>query len=140
MVGLLDIAPVTEKVSVRGTEIEVLGVSAKGIAHLLSRFPELRNLITGRGVSPEAIMEIGGDIVAAIIAAGTGYPADKRAEEIANSLSIDEQTDLMAAILRLTMPKGFGPFVEKLAGLGTLLGADAVSEMQAQKSPKPSKS
>lgn len=140
MVGLLDIAPLTERVSVRGQEIEVVGVSAKGIAHLLARFPELRALITGRGVSPETIMEIGGDIVAAIIAAGTGYPADQRAEEIAGSLAVSEQADLLSAILKLTMPSGFGPFVEKLAGLGNLFGGEAATAMPEQKSQKPSKS
>lgn len=139
MVGLLDIAPVTERVSVRGQEIEVTGVSAKGVAHLLSRFPELRALVTGRGASPEALMEIGGDIVAAIIAAGTGYPADERAEKIASELSIGEQADLIASIFKLTMPQGFGPFVEKLTGLGNLLSGEGATAMPAAKSPKPSK-
>jgi hypothetical protein len=33
--------------------------------------------------------------------------------------------DLLAAILRLTLPKGVGPFVEKLTALGSILNTDA---------------
>lgn len=38
MVSLVDIAPATERVTVRGQEIEVSGVSAAGVAQLLARF------------------------------------------------------------------------------------------------------
>ena len=46
MVGLIDIAPAVETVDVQSIPVTVHGVSAKGIAkgiaHLLGRFPELR--------------------------------------------------------------------------------------------------
>ena len=67
-------------------------------------------------------MAVGGDLVAAIIAAGTVDPGDPVAEEAAGRLGIDEQADLLAAILRVTLPKGVGPFVEKLLALGAALG------------------
>ena len=72
MVGLVDIAPATERVTVRGQEVEVFGVSAAGVAQLLARFPDLRKLFSGREVGADEIMDVGGDLVAAIIAAGTG--------------------------------------------------------------------
>ena len=83
---------------------------------------------------------MGGDAVAAIIAAGCGYPGDNTAETIAGSLSLDIQADFLAAILRLTLPNGVGPFVEKLTALGSLLGVnDARSDMVPDtKSRKPS--
>ncbi len=37
------------------------------------------------------------------------------AEQAADRLSVDEQADLLVAILELTMPRGLGPFVEKLS-------------------------
>jgi hypothetical protein len=77
MVGLIDIAPRVETVAVQGTPVPVHGISAKGLAHLLGRFPELRKLMIGQEVEVEQLMAMGGDAVAAIIAAGCGYPGDK---------------------------------------------------------------
>jgi hypothetical protein len=139
MVGLIEIAPSIETVDVQGAPVAVHGVSAKGVAHLLGRFPELRKLMTGQEVEAEQLMAIGGDAVAAIIAAGCGYPGDDQAEAVAGKLAIDAQTDLLAAILRLTLPQGVGPFVEKLTALGAILGDAAPSATApASNSPRPS--
>jgi hypothetical protein len=46
------------------------------------------------------------------MAAGCGYPGDNAAETVAASLSLDAQADLLAPVLRFTLPKGVGPFVE----------------------------
>ncbi len=138
MVGLIDIAPSVETVDVQGASVAVHGISAKGLAHLLGRFPELRKLMTGQEVETEQLMAIGGDAVAAIIAAGCGYPGDETAETVAGKLSLDAQADLLAAILRLTLPKGIGPFVEKLTALGGVLDAAPSATAPASKSPKPS--
>jgi hypothetical protein len=116
----------------------VHGVSAKGVAHLLGRFPELRMLMTGQEVQTEQLMTMGGDAVAAIISAGCGYPGDEKAEAVAGRLSIDAQADLLAAILRLTLPVGLGPFVEKLTALGGILDAVPSGTVPASNSPRPS--
>ena len=136
MVGLVDIAPATERVTVRGQEIEVCGVSAAGVAQLLARFPDLRKLFAGRDVGMEEMMAVGGELVAAIIAAGTGAPGDPAAEAAAGRLGIDEQADLLSAILRVTLPKGVGPFVEKLLALGAVLDAGSVVSVPATTSRK----
>jgi hypothetical protein len=125
MVGLIDIAPRTETVLVHGTPVPVHGISAKSLAHLLGRFPELRMLLTGQEVEIEQLMAMGGDAVAAIIAAGCGYPGDQAAENVAATLTIEAQVDLLSAVLRLTLPGGFGPFVEKLTALGGLIQSGA---------------
>jgi hypothetical protein len=138
MVGLIDIAPSVEMVYVQGSAVTVLGISAKGVAYLLGRFPELRKLMTGQQVESEQLMAMGGDAVAAIIAAGCGYPGDENAEAIAGKLAIDAQADLLAAIIRLTLPAGLGPFVEKLTALGGILDAVPSATAQASNSPKPS--
>ncbi len=59
--------------------------------------------MTGQEVEAEQLMAMGGDAVAAIIAAGCGYPGSEEAEAVAGSLAIDAQADLIAAILRLTL-------------------------------------
>ena len=140
MVGLIDIAPSIDIVEVQGTPVTVHGVSASGLASLLGRFPDLRKLMTGLEVETAQLMAIGGDAVAAIIAAGCGYPGDEKAEAIAGQLSLDAQADFLGAIMRLTLPKGLGPFVAKLTALGQILDADAARSDTAQgsTSPKPS--
>ena len=139
MVGLIDIAPLTAEVVIRGSSIAVTGVNAKGVAMLLARFPELRALVTGRVVALEAILALGGEVVAAIIAAGTGTPGDVQAEKAADNLTLEEQADLLAAIFRMTMPNGVGPFVEKLEALGIGPGGGGGSATPAPRSPKQSR-
>ena len=138
MVGLVDIAPVTSTVSMRGQDITITGVSARGIALLLARFPELRAVMTGREVALDDLLKLGGDVIAAIIASGTGAPGDVQAEAGADNLTLEEQADLLGAIVELTMPRGLGPLVEKLSRLGLLAGGGA-SAMQATTSLQPSK-
>lgn len=138
MVGLIDIAPKVETIDVQGMPVAVHGVSAKGLAILLGRFPELRKLMGGQEVEAEQLMAMGGDAIAAIIAAGCGYPGDEKAEAVAERLAIDLQADLIAAILRLTLPAGLGPFVEKLTALGSLLDAVPSATAPGSKSPQPS--
>jgi hypothetical protein len=137
MVGLVDIAPVTSTVSIRGQDITITGVSARGIAHLLARFPELRALMTGREVAFGDLLKLGGDVICAIIAAGTGAPGDAESEKAADNLTLEEQADLLAAIVELTMPRGLGPLVDRLSRLGLLAGG--ASATQATTSPQESK-
>lgn len=121
MSSLLEIVTATKQVAVCGVSIEVYGVSAKGVAHLLGKYPELRKLMTGLEVEFEALLEMGGDVVAAIIAAGCGFPGNKEAEDKAEKLSLGEQADLITAIVELTLPNGVGPFIEQLQAMGARL-------------------
>ena len=87
--------------------------------------------MTGREVALDDLLKLGGDVIAAIIAAGTGVPGDAQAEAAADNLTLEEQADLLGAIVELTMPRGLGPLVEKLSRLGLLAGGGA-SAMQAR--------
>ncbi|KEC73146.1 hypothetical protein RLPCCGM1_c1262 [Rhizobium leguminosarum bv. phaseoli CCGM1] len=138
MAGLLDIAAVTETVTINGTDISVPGISADGIAHLLARFPEFRMAMTSRGVEIERWLEIGGDAVAAVIAAGVGHFGEKEYEDAARRLGVQSQADLIEAILKVTMPSGLGPFVQKLTGQLNLVGGQS-NMAPGTKSPKASK-
>ena len=99
MVGLIDIAPGVETVGVQGALVEVHGVSANGLALLLGRFPDLRKLMTGLEVETGQLMAIGGEAVAAIIAAGCGYPGDEKAEAVASKLSLDAESGDFLCVL-----------------------------------------
>lgn len=140
MVGLLDIAPLTKDVPVGENNITVGGVSAHGIASLLSKFPELRKMMSGGNVdvAVDDLVAIVPDAIAAIIAAGCGCPGDPKAEAIAASLSADAQADLLKAILELTMPKGARPFFDKLTA--TFRSLDVSVRTADTQSPPPLKS
>jgi len=148
MVGLLDIAETVGSVTVGGKQVSVYGISFEGVAKLLGRFPILVNLLTQKSVTAADLLASGPEAVAAMIAAGCGYPGNDVAEEKASRLAIDTQLDLLSETLKRTMPKGVGPFVEKLTALGNMLGGGGASEtlpvgaikLRAKSSPKPSNS
>lgn len=138
MTSLLDVAPMTESVSVAGNVVNVSGVSALGIAHLLAKFPELKVLITGGDVkvTADTILEAAPAAIAAIIAAGVGKPGDKDHEEAAARLPVGDQLELISVIVRLTMPDGIRPFVAKVRAL---MGGVVAEEVEPAASVVPGK-
>lgn len=132
MAGLLDIAPATEQVA----GVAVYGVSARGLAHLLGKFPELRKAMSGVGVSMEDVAKAAPDAISAIIAAGVGKPGDEETEELADRLPLEVQAEFLEAIIRLTMPKGVNPFLQRLATLGIAFNGAPVADTQEPKSRK----
>lgn len=143
MPGLLDVATSTRTVSVGGVDVPIPGVSAKGIAYLLERFPVFRELLTGRTpkLAADNIIAMLPDAIAAIIAAGTGYPGNREAEAKAEALPAEVQVELLEAIFAVTMPKGVGPFVERIMALAGALDAPGVAPINTPvgKSRAPSK-
>jgi hypothetical protein len=140
MPGLVDIAQSVKTVPVAGIAVTVPGVSVKGIAVLLAKHTVLRELFSGKAadITPETFMALAPEVLAGIIAAGTGAPGDEDAERIAANLSLDDQLVLVEAIIEATMPRGVAPFVEGLTAL--MARADGVKSMPipAMNSPKPS--
>jgi|SRR5215831_1720158 len=136
MVSLLDIAPLQESVSVNGATVEVVGIGARGIVSLLQRFPALQKLTTGT-FDAAALWEVAPDAIAAIIAAGVGKIGDHETEESVDRLPLGAQMDLLVAIMKLTMPNGFGPFVDQF---DRIVGAGVTARIQVNSSPKPSNS
>ena len=119
MTGLLDIAPVAgAKVTIRDVEIDVNGLSLGDIAALIGRFPKLVEVFSRQDDAVATIMKSGPEIIAAVIAAGCGMTNDEAAEARAAGLSLEEQFDILVEVLRLTMPAGPRPFVEKLQKIG----------------------
>ena len=110
MAGLTDIIPPSEVVH----GVTLRGISFKAVADLFGRFPEIGAVMSG--TTPTSF---GGDAIAAIIAAGSGYAGDAAQEAAASNLPADVQLDLLSPIIRLTIgPKGLGPFMQRLATLG----------------------
>jgi hypothetical protein len=108
MASLLDIAPSSATVTLRGTEVAVPGISAAGLATLMRRFPAISDLLTGKGLTLDAdtLFTVGPEGVAAIIAAGTGKPGSVEAEAVASTLTFGDQIEALAKILEVTLPEG----------------------------------
>jgi hypothetical protein len=139
MVSLTDIAPATARVAVLGSEIEVRGLTMRDIAHLLSRFPQLRMIVAGRqeSLTVDDIIAAAPDAIASIIACGTGGRDDDAAHAAADALPVEAQTDVIEAIVALSFPKGFGPFVARLMAMAGQLQSAVVGTTP---SPPPSNS
>ena len=141
---LTDLAPSTCVVMVRGQPVEVTGIDIIGVAHLIRRFQGLKDMVAERGATAEVLAELGPDVIAAVIAAGTGGPGSKNAEAVARKLPLGAQAELISAIMKETMPEGFGPFVERLKALEAMLpeafitAPESQTPTRSEKSPAPS--
>lgn len=138
MASLLDVAAVPRTVEINGIQVAVYGVSAQGVASLMARFPAFGKFMSGTNPSTEELMKVGPEALAAFIAAGTGKLDDPEAEKIAGTLSVGSQLELVDMILKLTFPRGVGPFVQKLRDLGVMAqqGVREVSAMDSQEESK----
>jgi len=117
MVALTDLAPSTRTVRVQGADLNVYGVSALGVASLLTRFPDLASLFTGDvkfDLTFDTVLKLGPDVVAHIIAAGCGSPGDEKAVAVAANLPVGDQAALLRPIIELTIPEGPGPLLDAL--------------------------
>lgn len=124
--SLLDLAGVGRTVTVRGLDVPVTGISAKGLAVLFGRFPSLVDAVTGAGLDLSSLADLGPDVLAAVIAAGTGHPGDAKAEAVAANLSMSDQLSLVEAIGAETFAGDAQNFMKRLeqlaAGVGVQVG------------------
>jgi hypothetical protein len=115
MASIMDIGPLSASVALRGVELSINGIGSDAIVVLLQMFPDLHRAIGMRKEMNAAdFMKLGPDIVAAVIAVGTGYDVTDEVIAKIKTFSIGEQMSLIAPILKLTFPQGFGPFVDAL--------------------------
>lgn len=103
--------PPTEIIKVGGRDLPVRGISARALAGIYRRYPELATTMQGAG--PEKTdHEIGLivlDVTPALIAAAIRRPEDE--QQIADDLAVSEATDAFSVIMRLTQGQA-GPFVD----------------------------
>ena len=113
--SLRDISDFGENVDIGdGRKLKVRGISAQGCLLLLMRFPDLQKWISGQSLALTDAFLQAPETMAAVIAAGTGAPGDTDAEDIAASLPVEVQTDVLEAVYRQTFRSGFGPFVKRV--------------------------
>jgi hypothetical protein len=114
---LLDIAPATETVA----GLTVSGVSLRSVAGLMVRFSVLADLFGGGTVEANKMLAAAPDTVSAVIAAAIGRAGDQAAEKKIDDLPLGTQADLLDAAIRLTFPRGIGPFRDRLVQLASSL-------------------
>lgn len=136
MPGLLDIAPLTETVPVRGAKAIICGVPVKAIASLLARFPDLRKMWATDKWDAEQLLGMSDEVIVALIDAG----CSNIDEANAGNLALDEKAEMLAAIIRVTMPRGPGPFMATLTALMGTVGGAVSPTAPASKSRKSSRS
>ena len=113
--SLRDISDFGELVPIGdGRKLQVKGISAQGVLLLLMRFPDLQKWLSGQSLKLADTFLQAPETIAAVIAAGTGEPGDIDAEDIAASLPVEVQTDVLEAVYRQTFRSGFGPFVKRV--------------------------
>jgi hypothetical protein len=121
MADLLDIVTATaaDVVRIDGERIVVRGLNAKAIALIAARFPNVRKVLRGGGDDYVALLfELAGEAIGPIIAAGYGRLGNEKYERhAATMLNLEDQTDLVTAIVRLTFPNGLTAFLAKLSRL-----------------------
>lgn len=122
MAGLIDVAIVTEKVHIQGEDFEVHGLSFAALAKLLARFPEFGKIAQGGNFEFGSLAVLGPEFIAAFLSAGLDQNWSPEIEQVVAHLPIDDQLQIFVAILRVSMPRGVGPFVETITSVAKLLG------------------
>lgn len=122
MAGLIDVAMITESVHIQGEDFAVHGLSFAALARLVSRFPKLAGLIQGGALDFASLSVLGPEFLAAFLAAGLDHNWSPEVEKVVAQLPIDDQLQIFAAILKVSMPRGTGPFVETITSIVKLLG------------------
>ena len=125
-------------VTVLGHDVPVSGISVAGLAVLMARFRQVSDYLTGRPVDLDAatLLSLGPDVVAAIIACGTGGVRltpqgayiDAAEEQAAAALPLEAQVDLLEAILSRTFPRGVPDFLARITRLAQSAGFVTVAE------------
>lgn len=128
MSSLLDVGPLAEEVTVRGTPVTCYGVSAGGLFYLINHYPEIRLLMEKKvaNLNVQDLLEKAQGAISAVIAIGTTDPEEfsanskewkgvvEKAIPRANTLGVSDQLSVVSTIFKLTFPEGTGPFVERI--------------------------
>lgn len=143
MADLLDIAPsaVAKVLWINGTRLVVRGLNVSAVTSIVARYPKMVGLLVGGGdvdITSRLIQDFG-EAAAPIIAAGCGHPGDEKYEQFASTqLTLEDQINLVTAIIAATCPNGFGFFLEALAKLNRTGGEAKVQKIRLKKSRSPS--
>lgn len=143
MNDLSHFVPLTETVTIRDQEFNLVGVDIQDLGQLLYRFPEIIDVFTKQKAKagddasnspPAAGLALSKEVMSAFVAVGIGKAGDAAAEKSIASLSLGERLAMFNAVFRITSPGGIGPFVELVTALGGgVVPTEAVAEPDKRK-------
>lgn len=134
--SLLDLRRKTVTVTFSdGREIEVSGLSTADLAELMDKFPPLQKFFLRFPMTIAEVIEAAPGAMAYMIVAGCDMKGNEEALKVAQSLTIEEQSELLEGIGKATFTRGFGPFDSRMQALGMQLAA--TGKAQVTTPPKP---
>lgn len=138
MVSLVDIGPSVGSVELRGSTVEVNGLTAEHIVGVLISFPEVRKILASKEADLGILIAQAPLAISRMIAAGTGKPDDEPTIEFARTLGAGEQFEVMSKVFELTFPKGLQSFLDGVGAALKSVGApgwDLATKLPAQSLP-----
>ena len=126
MTSILDLTPSTQTVQLSIGEVDVPGISLKGITSVLLEHPELIAMLKNRSIkfdSVEDLLGLGVGVVSSFLSAGCGYPGNKDVEEKCANLLPGDALDLGQMIFKVSFPGGMKDFLSRIE---TAIGQMAV--------------
>lgn len=119
-ISIFDLRRKTKTVEVNDGEaaVAVTGLTAAQICDHLANFPVLASLSIGGTVSPMDMIKAAPGSLAAWGASALGHHGDVAAEKaFSDNLTAEDQANVVQESMGLTFSRGFGPFVDRMAGL-----------------------
>jgi hypothetical protein len=123
-------------------EVDVRGLTIQDVSDLLMRFPDLVGAFDGK-MDVGSMMKWGPQVLAAIMAYACGAANDRKVEDSLLSMPLTSQVEILTIVVRLTAPKGVGPFVALVKALGLDVSklqstaASAVTSASVSGAPSP---
>lgn len=142
MTSLLDIGPLTEEVEIRGTKLDIQGLTAGHLFQLFAEFPDMRKLLeSGEGDPQTTLLNLAPDLIARIIAIATGASGNKEVEAKAKTMGATDQLAILSAVQRLSFKDGIGPFLDRINQLmGSTLMSDPLATVSLPSAKSSTKS
>lgn len=121
MATFADLAPAIERIDIRGTTWELRGLPFKRCVELISQFPAILDAFEGSADLGKLLAQVP-KAGATLVAASLGRMGDgELVASFDDNLVVGEQVELVAAVLRASLPKGNRPFVDLLEMFGVHL-------------------
>ena len=119
MANLLDVADVPKKVKThKFGELNVHGLSIKGLALLIKNHPELFEIFDAKGelkFEMQQIIDLGVEVLSEFLAAGLGYPGNEEAIERCGKMNAEDAWTIGQAIFEESFPGGATNFFVKVS-------------------------
>lgn len=115
VVSVLDIKPGKSEVIIGEFAVEIRGLSMHMISCIVEKFPAILAFVqTGKVDDPLALLTSLPAASVAIMAAGVDKPDDPMVFAVLSNWEMEQQVDLLTAVMGRTLQGSAGPFVKML--------------------------